>query len=97
MELKGKIKENMNKKKTLTKEQKAADRLKFWKLGRSAHKLKNRSSKDILRISHFNKNKIWRCLSGEALKTMAKNDCFDAQQELNRRAKKRDRKEGLAV
>lgn len=77
----------------MTKEQKAADRLKFWKLGRSAHKLKNRSSKDILRISHFSKNKIWRCLNNASLKEMAKNDCFDAQQELNRRARKRDQKE----
>lgn len=79
--------------KPITKEQKQAERLKYWKLQRAARKLKNRSSKDILKIHHYNFNKIWRQLSGEALHEMAKNGSFDAQQEIARRDHHRDKKE----
>lgn len=77
----------------LSKEQKDAERLKYWKIQRGARKLKNRSSKDILRIHHYNKNKVWRQLSGEALKEMANNGSFDAQQEILRRDRRRAKKE----
>lgn len=84
-------------KSTMSKEQKAAERLKYWRINRGAHKLKNRSSKNILSIHHYNPNKVWKSFSNDVLQKMAKNESYDAQQELNRRARKRDKKEGLTV
>lgn len=87
----------MANKSTMSKEQKAAERLKYWRINRGAHKLKNRSSKDILSIHHYNPNKIWKSFSNDALQKFVQNDCFDAQQELNRRHRKHDKKEGLTA
>ena len=60
----------------------------------SAHKPKNRSSKHERWLKGL--KLIERCLSGEALREMANNGRFQAQIELNRRAKKRDKKEAKA-
>lgn len=65
-----------------TKEQSAAERLRYWKLARGAHKLKNRSSKQK---RFYHTRYIYRCLSGAVLEEMSKNGNFDATQELSRR------------
>lgn len=62
------------------------EKLRYFRIRRGAHKLKNRSTKDILRIGHCNnRNKIWRSLSGEALLDMMKNGNFEARVEIDRR------------
>ena len=68
------------------------DRLKYWKIARGARKLKNRSSKSILTIVHYNGNKIWKSMSNEFLNELSKNGSFDATQEINRRNRKKNRK-----
>lgn len=70
------------------------DRVKLYKQQIGSHKPKNRSSKDTKWLRSM--KKIERCLSGEALREMANNGRFQAQIELNRRAKKRDKKEAKA-
>lgn len=73
---------------------KQEDKIRLYKLQLSAHKPKNRSSKHERWLK--GRKTIERCLSGEALKEMANNGRFQAQIELNRRAKKRDKKEAKA-
>lgn len=72
------------------KDPKYQERLRYWKLARGAHKLKNRSSKH-LRFMNSGKS-IYKCLSGAVLDKMAKHDNFDAYQEILRRDKKRAKK-----
>lgn len=78
-------------KKTMSKEQKQAERLRFWKLERGAHKLKNRSSKHLRWLK--GRKDIYKCLSNDALKEMSNNNNFDATQELVRRDKVHDKNE----
>lgn len=72
-----------------------SERERQYRLQRAAHKLKNRSSKNILSIAnprwdHYN---VYTRLSNAVLTDMSKNGNFDAEMELNRRAKKRAKKE----
>ena len=64
--------------------------------GSHAPNVKNRSSKHLMLLT--NVRPIYRCLSNAVLEEMAKGDGkhknFDAQKELNRRQKKREKKEG---
>ena len=59
--------------------------------------IKNRSSKHLAAFTKL--RPIYRSLSNAALEEMAKGDGkhknYDAEKELNRRRKKRDKKEGL--
>lgn len=69
------------------------DKLRAFRIRRGARKLKNRSSKDILRIGHCNnRNKIWRSLSGAALLDMMKNGTFEARVEIDRRRKRAEKR-----
>lgn len=66
--------------------------------GSHAPNIKNRSSKHLIPLT--NVRSIYRCLSNAALEEMARGDGknkgnYDAQKELNRRQKKRDKKAGL--
>lgn len=68
------------------------ERLRYYRLKKASHKLKNRSSKDILRINHCNNLKSYKSLSNEALKQMSNNGDFEARVEIDRRNKKRAKK-----
>ena len=69
------------------------EKLRFHKLRVGAHKLKNRSSKDILRIGHCNnRNKIWKSFSGAALLDMMKSGAFEARVEIDRRRKRAEKR-----
>lgn len=65
--------------------------------GSHAPNVKNRSSKHLIPLTKV--RPIYRSLSNAALEEMAKGDGkhknYDAEKELNRRRKKRDKKEGL--
>lgn len=66
--------------------------------GSHAPAIKNRSSKHLIPLTKM--RPIYRCLSNAALEKMAKSDGknkgdYNAQKELNRRQKKRDKKAGL--
>ena len=63
------------------------DRIKIWKVQQAAagRKLKNRSSKNILKINHVSTRSIYRTMSRQALEEMAKNGNWDADMELTRR------------
>lgn len=65
--------------------------------GSHAPIIKNRSSKHLIPLTKM--RSIYRCLSNAALKEMAKSDGkhrnYNAEKELNRRQKKRDKKAGL--
>ena len=76
--------------KKLTPEQRKAERIRAYRLKMGQHKLKNRSSKNILSISnprwdHYN---IYRHMSRTQLEEWSKGGNFDAEMELNRRNKK---------
>jgi len=69
------------------------DKLRTFRIVRGARKLKNRSSKDILRIGHCNnRNKIWRSLSGAVLLDMMKSGSFAARVEIDRRRKRAEKR-----
>lgn len=69
------------------------EKVRQWKLQKGAHKLKNRSSKDILRIGHWPKRlTIYKSMSNAGLQELSKNDDFEADMELRRREKKRSKK-----
>ena len=59
--------------------------------------IKNRSSKHLIPFTKI--RSIYRCLSNVVLEKMAKGDGknknYDAEKELNRRRRKRDKKDGL--
>lgn len=63
------------------------ERIKIWKTQQAAagRKLKNRSSKTILKINHVSTRSIYRTMSRQALEEMAKNGNWDADMELTRR------------
>ena len=63
------------------------DRIKIWKTQQAAvgRKLKNRSSKNILKINHVSTRSIYRTMSRQALEEMSKNGSWDADMELTRR------------
>ena len=65
--------------------------------GSHAPNIKNRSSKHLIPLTKC--RSFFRTLSNAALEEMAKGDGknrnYDAQKELNRRQKKRDKKAGL--
>ena len=64
-----------------------------WNLRKGARKLKNRSSKDILRIGHWPRRMtVYKSMSNAALQELSKNDDFEADMELRRRDKKRAKK-----
>ena len=69
------------------------EQVRQWKLQKGAHKLKNRSSKNILRINHWPQRiTIYKSMSNAALQELSKNDDFEADMELRRRDKKRSKK-----
>lgn len=69
------------------------EKVRQWKLQKGARKLKNRSSKDILRIGHWPRRMtIYKSMSNAALQELSKNDDFEADMELRRREKKRSKK-----
>lgn len=69
------------------------EKVRLWNLQKGAHKLKNRSSKSILRIGHWpRRTTIYKSMSNAALQELSKNDDFDADMELRRRDKKRAKK-----
>ena len=68
------------------------EKLRNYRLRTGAHKLKNRSSKDILRLGHCNAINIYRSLSGAALLEMSLNGNFEARVEIDRRRKKAEKK-----
>ena len=75
--------------KKLTPEQHKAERIRAYRLKMGQHKLKNRSSKNILSISnprwdHYN---IYRHVSSIQLTEWSKGGNFDAEMELSRRDK----------
>lgn len=81
--------------KKLTPEQRRAERVRAYKLKLGQHKLKNRSSKNILSIAnprwdHYN---IYRHVSRITLEEWSHNGNFEAEMELERRNRRRDRKE----
>jgi len=66
--------------------------------GSHAPNVKNRSSKHLIPLTKV--RPIYRCLSNAALEALSRGDGknkgdYDAQKELNRRQKKRDKKNGL--
>lgn len=70
------------------------ERIKIWKTQQAAagRKLKNRSSKNILKINHVSTRSIYRTMSRMALEEMAKNGNWDADMELTRRKARADRR-----
>ena len=69
------------------------EKVRQWNLRKGARKLKNRSSKDILRIGHWPRRMtVYKSMSNAALQELSKNDDFDADMELRRRDKKRAKK-----
>lgn len=75
--------ENVNQKKEM--------RVKLYRQQLAAHKPKNRSSKHLRCLKGM--RPIWRCMSGEQLKSLSYNGCFEAGIELDRRAKNREKRE----
>ena len=75
--------ENVNQKKEM--------RVKLYRQQLAAHKPKNRSSKHLRCLTGM--KPIWRCMSGEQLKNLSRNGCFEASVELDRRAKNREKRE----
>lgn len=69
------------------------EKVRQWNLRKGARKLKNRSSKDILRIGHWPRRMtVYKSMSNAALQELSKNDDFEADMELRRRDKKRAKK-----
>lgn len=69
------------------------EKVRQWNLRKGARKLKNRSSKDILRIGHWpRRTTVYKSMSNAALQELSKNDDFEADMELRRRDKKRAKK-----
>ena len=70
------------------------ERIKIWKTQQAAagRKLKNRSSKNILKINHVSTRSIYRTMSRQALEEMSKNGNWDADMELTRRKDRANRR-----
>lgn len=69
------------------------ERIRQWTLAKGAHKLKNRSSKDILKINHWPAHPtIYKSMSNAALSELARKNDFEADMELRRRQKKQAKK-----
>lgn len=69
------------------------EKVRQWKLAKGAHKLKNRSSKDILKIGHWpTKMTIFKSMSNAALQEMSRQEVFEADMEISRREKKAAKK-----
>lgn len=68
------------------------EKLRNYRLRKGSHKLKNRSSKDIFRVTCCKKKDIYRSLSGAALQEMSKEGNFEARVEIDRRRKKAEKK-----
>lgn len=81
---------NMIDKRKITRE----ERIKQYDQAKSAHKLKNRSSKNVLTLAHVNldTSRIYRSYSRLALEQMRSNGDFYADMELTRRDKKSKKK-----
>ena len=66
-------------------------RVKLYRRQLAAHKPKNRSSKHLRCLTGV--KPIWRCMSGEQLKNLSRNGCFEASIELDRRARGYEKRE----
>lgn len=86
--------ENTENAQTSKKEEKWLDpeKLRIFRIRKGQRKPKNRSSKDILRLTHCNNLNSYKSMSGEALKEIAKNGDFAARVELDRRNRKHAKK-----
>lgn len=80
------------------KEQNRAERVRQFKLRAASHKLKNRSSKSILTISkpRWDRQNFFRSYSRSFLEELSKKGMFEAEMELERRDRKRAKKEAKA-
>lgn len=69
------------------------EKVRQWKLSNGAHKLKNRSSKDIMKIGHWPKKiTVFKSMSNAALQELSRQEVFEADMELSRRQKKAAKK-----